>query len=64
MGLFLFIRIVGQMKEEIRECKNHGETLYKEYSEGKNKKSWPKRKRFGPVKNIKSFLGKDYNWVK
>jgi hypothetical protein len=28
------------MKEEIRECKNHGETLYKEYSEGKDKKSF------------------------
>lgn len=28
------------MKEEIRECKKHGSTLYKEYSEGKNRKSF------------------------
>ena len=28
------------MSDEIRECKIHGETIYKEYSEGKNKKSF------------------------
>lgn len=28
------------MREEIRECKVHGESKYREYSEGKNKKSF------------------------